>query len=264
MFKEIIFITILIILQKSNSLIRSNENIAFHLILNENIRKNIKHSVHGNKFVWIPEIKLSAIRSQKQPPRRDFLDYESLQHIFKSHPSKPQKGLLVKGRHLEAKMVRDVYPIKGKLHATETNLHNLKCQCVFRELPKEQPILAQKSVKKIKTRRREKHFRRRKNQHKKSSLKKVRKPSLRSCLVKKHLSESSLVLCDYFYKDLFAKLVPSNKASNKRHRKRASHRGPRFNKRKSNKKRLNVLRNLLKKKHTKHKKSNLVLLQIKD
>ena len=266
--KLLILIALSTILQQINSSIKHHKKLAFHLLLNESVKKNIKHSVHGNKFVWIPEIKLSTIHIPSKAKSNGALDYQSLSHIFKKPKAKKRNNLKIKPRRLEGQMVRDTYPIKGQLQADDPNLHNLKCQCVFRELPKNPKQLVQKSVKKVKKLRKSlKHLSKRTKKGRKSILRKIKKPSLKSCLLKKKISKERDVLCRYFYSDLFSKLSDGNKRKHRKRRKASKYRRRkvRLNKRKSNEKRLNLLRKLLLKTNKKkHKKSNLVLLEIKN
>lgn len=252
----------------SGAKINKKGRTAFHLFLSENIKKSIKHSVHGNKFVWIPEIELSASHASAKINRQELLDYKSLSHIFKKPKIVSKHPLKIKSRHLESVLVRETHSIRGKMHTDETNLHNLKCQCVFREIRPSQVNLAQESLKSVKmgansgaeTKLKKRMRRKRKNKRRSLKRKSRSKPSLKYCLLNRSLSQKTEVLCDYFYKDILSKLDDDG---NRKKKKRKLN----LTKRIIDKKRLRKLRKLLrkaKKRHKKHKKSNLVLLEIKN
>lgn len=241
---------------------------AFHLFLSDNIKKSIKLSVHGNKFIWFPEIKLSASHAVSKINRQDLLDYKSLSHIFKSPKIVSKHPLKIKTRHLESVMVSETHPIRGKLHTDKTKMHDLKCQCVFRELAPAEVNLAQESLKSVassgvlhkKAKMQKRAKRRRQGKRRRNRRKSRSKPSLKHCLLSRSMSKKMEVLCDYFYSDILGKL--DERAAKKR-----SKRKERLVKRTINKKRLRKLRKLLRgtKNHKKkHKKSNLVLLEIKN
>ena len=256
-----ITISILLFLSGIFCSIKQKKSYAFHLLLSENVKKSIKHSVHGNKFVWFPEIKLSRSHLKPKINRQELLDYHSLSHIFKKEDNSKNKLLQIKQRRLESVMIREKHSIKGKLHTDETNLHNLKCQCIFREIPQGNKNLAQKKVKIIKSKikKNKKRIKAKRKQHKR---KKNKKPSLKSCLLMKKLTKKNKILCKYFYSDVFSKLNHVRSKKKRKHKRKKKSRLLKFSE-----KRLIELQKLLKKtsnKHKKKKKSNLVLLEIKN
>jgi hypothetical protein len=260
--KLTILLTLNLLFLILKSKVHKHKGLAFHIFLSDNVKKSIKHSVHGNKFVWFPEIKLSASHKSLKIKRQEMMDYESLSHIFKKQKLLQRKPMKIKKRRLESVMVREQHLIKGKLHTDETNLHNLKCQCVFREMPASKPALAQKQIKPVKSHKMH-HLKKRLKKRKKQKRRqqKKSKPSLKSCLLSNSISRKKEILCDYFYSDILSQLT-RKKSKKHKHRK---HGNNRLIKELVNKKRLKQIRKMLnqsKNRRKKRKNSNLVLLEL--
>ena len=177
------------------------QKIRLHLELSATIRENIKGSVHGNKFLWIPQVTLSSTKILEKSESRQRLDYYSLSHIFENETNKLTQKV-------PKRILSRQYELKKKPHNSDMN-----CQCTFIE--KKKLLGTKKKAKESK------------NKHKlaiiRSRLKKflkqrrshgLKKPSLKTCIRNKSRTNKKFFLCQIY----FAKILKELKHRHVSHR----------------------------------------------